>query len=74
VTVGHAAITTAMRYIHHQLDELAKAATVLASGGEFDPKVGARVIVSPSETACDAVKSETVNWLLRRQEVVGGGR
>ena len=31
VLLGHAAITTTMRYIHHTLDELAKATTVLVS-------------------------------------------
>jgi integrase len=43
--LGHAAVTTTMRYIHHTLNELAKATTVLESGGVFDPKVGARVSV-----------------------------
>jgi hypothetical protein len=38
--LGHAAITTTMRYIHHTLDELAKATTVLETGGVFDPNVG----------------------------------
>src|SRR5439155_4386946 len=38
--LGHAAIMTTMRYIHHQLDELARATTVLETGGVFDPNVG----------------------------------
>jgi len=60
--LGHAAITTTMRYIHHQLDELAKAATVLETGGSFDPNVGARVsIVSQSGTTRETSKPETVN-------------
>ena len=32
-----------MRYIHHTLDELAKATTVLETGAMFDPSVGQRV-------------------------------
>jgi integrase len=60
--LGHAAVTTTMRYIHHQLDELAKAATVLETGGVFDAKAGARVsIVSQADTSRDALKPETIN-------------
>ena len=39
--------TTTMRYIHHTLDELAKATTVLETGGVFDPNVSSVSQVRP---------------------------
>jgi integrase len=62
--LGHAAVTTTMRYIHHTLNELAKATTVLESGGVFDPKVpkvGARVSsVSQLPTTSTKLTPETI--------------
>lgn len=60
--LGHAAITTTMRYIHHTLDELAKATTVLESGGVFDPTVGPGVSpVSHQAPALESGKSGGVH-------------
>jgi hypothetical protein len=66
VLLGHAAITTTVRYIHHTLDELALATTVLESGGTFDPtpapKSGQVVsVVSHLTTTGENLKPETVN-------------
>ena len=36
-------VALTLRYIHHTLDELAKATTVLETGAVFDPTVGPRV-------------------------------
>jgi integrase len=60
--LGHASITTTMRYVHHTLDELTKAAAVLETGGVFDPTVGPRVsLVSQSASPIRNSKMDGVH-------------
>jgi integrase len=59
--LGHASVTTTMRYIHHTLNELAKATTVLETGAVFDPTAAARVsVVSQSVSNVGKTEHEKV--------------
>jgi len=50
-----------MRYIHHTLNELAKATTVLETGAVFDPTAAARVsVVSQSVSRTGKTEPEKV--------------